>query len=77
MSSSRFLILCIILISFFPLHECENGKSVESNKAMKPVCMPVNCNNKDKKLTCACCIGANPRNRCYYSRSQCTADCKL
>ncbi|CAL9223185.1 unnamed protein product [Arabidopsis halleri] len=76
MSPSQFLILCIILISSFPLHECENGKDVEANNVVKPVCMSVKCNNKDQNLTCACCIGAKPKNRCYKSKSECTAACK-
>ncbi|CAH8262726.1 unnamed protein product [Arabidopsis lyrata] len=76
MSSSHLFIFCIILISSFPLHECENGKGVEANNAVKPVCMSMNCDNKDRKLTCACCFRANFRNRCYNSKSECLADCK-
>ncbi|AEC06509.1 unnamed protein product [Arabidopsis thaliana] len=75
MSSSQFFILCIILISSFPLHECENGKSVEASNAAKTLCMSVNCDNKDRNLTCACCL-AKSKNRCYSSKSECVADCK-
>ncbi|EOA12430.1 hypothetical protein CARUB_v10028239mg [Capsella rubella] len=75
MSSSHLAIFCIILISFFALHECGNVKErnldARSMDDFSP-CFRRRCYSS-LLLVCHCCRGAH--HYCSHSLKRCEAAC--
>ncbi|CAN6870186.1 unnamed protein product [Brassica oleracea] len=71
MSSSKFVILCIVLIALFPLHEFVDGQGLKASDASRETCKQLQCDKIDKKL-CSCCVSkARTMDRCYQRKEDC------
>ncbi|ESQ45789.1 hypothetical protein EUTSA_v10010876mg [Eutrema salsugineum] len=70
MSTSHIAILCIIVISHFPLHESADPPTGSLDPSF---CLPLNC-ALNRGGRCSCCSGM-PK-KCYATNQECAAACK-
>ncbi|KFK33061.1 hypothetical protein AALP_AA6G324800 [Arabis alpina] len=72
MSTSHLVILCIIVLSLFPLYESQS-KNVGS---LDPtLCKEIPKCSVTKGKKCTCCVGSSPK-KCYATKQECAAVCK-
>ncbi|KFK33063.1 hypothetical protein AALP_AA6G324900 [Arabis alpina] len=69
MSTSHLVILCIIVLSFFPLYESQSTNVGAGSLNPKLCLKPATCSTK-----CNCCMGS-PK-KCFATKQECAAVCK-
>ncbi|XP_056843979.1 EMBRYO SURROUNDING FACTOR 1-like protein 8 [Raphanus sativus] len=74
MSSSQFVIFCIILITLFPRREFVDGQVLGVGKE---ACKQIKC-GEDNKLNCNCCVSNDGNQyRCYAKMEFCKEMCGI